>query len=363
MPKVSIVLPTYNGEKYIRESIESIIAQTFQDWELIIVNDCSTDGTASIIQEYREKDSRIKIVNNIQNQKLPRSLNIGFREAVGKYLTWTSDDNYYLPNAIEKMTEYLDDNSKIPMVCAGMETIDGMGMITGYFVEYSEETMFYNDCVGACFMYRRSVLTQIGGYNPDWLLVEDYEYWLRILRECGQIGYINQVLYRYRYHESSLTGTKLKDIKTQLYKLRTANIEIICERLKNNVKLLGEVYIEMCCIAGTSKNINKFFIEKVPAFGIVCQYRADKQVVIYGAGDFGNRAFEKLGDNVINYVDSNSKKIGTYVNGKLVISLEEYMTYLTDKQLLVAVSSEKVGQLICDLYDKGITKCSIYQNL
>ncbi len=78
MPKVSIVLPTYNGEKYIRESVESIINQSFTDWELIIVDDCSTDHTAMIVDQYASEDFRIKVIHNKKNQKLPQSLNIGF---------------------------------------------------------------------------------------------------------------------------------------------------------------------------------------------------------------------------------------------------------------------------------------------
>lgn len=363
MPKVSIVLPTYNGEKYIRESIDSVINQTFTDWELIIVNDSSTDNTAIIVEEYRKKDCRIKIINNLQNKKLPRSLNIGFDAASGKYLTWTSDDNYYLPDAIEKMAEYLDNNQRVPMVCADMETIDEMGKITGSFIEYSEAEMYYNDCVGACFMYRSDVVKQIGGYNPDWFLMEDYEYWLRVLSQCGSIGHINQVLYRYRYHDSSLTGMKLSEIKAQLHKLRVANIEVICEKLKDNMRLLGLVFIEMRSMAGNSDSVDQFFAEKVPAFGIVKQYQADKPVLIYGAGDFGNRAFKKIGDHVINYIDSAPEKIGTYVNDTLVISIEEYLEFKKDKQLLIAVSDGKVGELLCDLYRRGVRECCLYQNL
>ena len=108
MPKVSIVLPVYNGEKYLRESLDSILTQTFSDWELIIVNDCSTDGTQNIIEEYVSKDSRIRTIKNSINQKLPESLNIGFRISTGEYLTWTSDDNMYRPEALEVMTNYLD---------------------------------------------------------------------------------------------------------------------------------------------------------------------------------------------------------------------------------------------------------------
>lgn len=87
MPEISIVLPTYNGERYLKQSIESILGQTYTDWELIVVNDCSTDSTQEIIDFYRKKDTRIRTIFNCTNQKLPESLNIGFREAKGEYFT------------------------------------------------------------------------------------------------------------------------------------------------------------------------------------------------------------------------------------------------------------------------------------
>ena len=77
---VSVIMPVYNGEKYLKQSIESVIQQTYKDWELIIVNDCSTDNSRNIMQSYADTDSRIRIVDNGSNLKLPRSLNAGFRE-------------------------------------------------------------------------------------------------------------------------------------------------------------------------------------------------------------------------------------------------------------------------------------------
>lgn len=109
---VSIVLPTYNGEKFIRESIESVINQTYKNWELIIVNDCSTDGTLQIIEEYAQKDNRIKYITNEVNSRTAQSLNNGFKLAKGEYYTWTSDDNMYKPNAVEKMVKFLDLNQR-----------------------------------------------------------------------------------------------------------------------------------------------------------------------------------------------------------------------------------------------------------
>ena len=165
MPKVSIVLPVYNGEKYLRESLDSILTQTFSDWELIIVNDCSTDGTQNIIEEYVSKDSRIRTIKNSINQKLPESLNIGFRISTGEYLTWTSDDNMYRPEALEVMTNYLDREKDCYMVCTAMDIIDSLGNYVQRSCNYNYEQMLCNNCVGACFMYRRAILQDIGEYD------------------------------------------------------------------------------------------------------------------------------------------------------------------------------------------------------
>ena len=94
MAVVSIVMPVYNGEKYLRQSIASVVNQTFKDWNLIIVDDCSTDSSPEIMNEYAKADDRIQVIHNEVNSKIPASLNNGFEEAAGRYFTWTSDDIY-----------------------------------------------------------------------------------------------------------------------------------------------------------------------------------------------------------------------------------------------------------------------------
>ncbi len=123
-PVVSIVMPVFNGEKYLREAVDSVLRQNFADWKLILVNDCSTDATPVIMEEYQAKDGRIRIIHNETNQKLPRSLNIGFDHARGRYFTWTSDDNRYKPQALSEMFSHLEGNADIGLVYADMDYID-----------------------------------------------------------------------------------------------------------------------------------------------------------------------------------------------------------------------------------------------
>ena len=93
MPKISIILPSYNRATYLAQTIDSCLAQTLKDFELIIVDDCSVDASIEVAEFYSQQDSRIKVIANKTNQKLPSTLNIGFEKAKGQYFTWISDDN------------------------------------------------------------------------------------------------------------------------------------------------------------------------------------------------------------------------------------------------------------------------------
>ncbi len=209
MPRVSIVLPSYNGARYLDQSIKSIIAQDFQDWELIIVNDCSTDATADIAEKYAKKDSRICVIHNVINQKLPASLNIGFQKAQGEYLTWTSDDNISKPNWLEVLVQYLDANPDTDMVSANMDIIDENGRVFATF-ELQRRcmlTLSYKCNVGAAFMYRRSIAERVGEYDTETFCAEDYDYWCRIALN-GRIDYISNNIYMYRTNPMSLSATQ-----------------------------------------------------------------------------------------------------------------------------------------------------------
>ena len=362
MPKVSIVLPTYNGEKYINESIESILSQTFSDWELIIVNDCSTDRTPQIVQKYADKDARIRIIHNQVNQKLPNSLNIGFEQAKGEYLTWTSDDNYYLPSALEEMVNFLNQNPEYPMVCAGMNSIDEKGDIIGKFPLYDNQLIFYQACVGACFMYKRQVITDLGIYSTQWFLVEDYEYWLRIRLHYGLIGRINHILYNYRYHENSLTGSRLKEIKKQLYKLRKKYFSKLINNLTNE-SLKRQLVLEMVPYCMSNSEDRKILENVFPTISLLRKINSDIPIYVYGAGEFGNRAYNYLKNNITNYIDRDESKIGKYLNEIKIISFQDYLNIEEPKQLVIALSEEKISDVLINLQNEGIDSCSIIQSI
>ena len=242
-PKVSIVLPCYNGATLLGEAIESCINQTYKDWELIIINDCSTDNTLEIAKSYALKDSRIKVFTNEQNSKLPASLNNGFRKATGEYWTWTSDDNLLHPTMLEDMVNFLDTNTEVGFVVSDYNTID----IDDNIVSESkipDNIRFLlplNNYVGASFMYRKKYAIQVGEYNKDLFLVEDYDYWLRLNAVC-KLERLPKCLYSYRKHEGSLTSTRKEDIRLKLLELRLKNIQQTEKLLKNFPNLLALYY-------------------------------------------------------------------------------------------------------------------------
>ena len=364
MKKISIVMPVYNGEKYLRESIESIREQTCQNWELILVNDCSTDNSPAIMQEYEKKDSRIKVVHNSQNKKLPGSLNIGFEHAAGEYFTWTSDDNRYKPRALERMAAILENDAGIGLVYADMDYIDEEGNKTGE-VSSEAENLYYNDCVGACFLYRSEAAKKVGGYRSDWFLVEDYEYWLR-MAEKHVIYHLPDNLYEYRYHGASLTETKRNEINQQLYRLRMERLDFILDRIREKQK--EELFVDMCTQNRDQLPFLKrrFFgnaplPEKIRWIEQERTMRSDRQIILFGAGDYGKKALAYIGNEKIAFfVDNNADAVGKKVEDKEIISFEKLEQIFQDYQIVISVDARKASAIANQLENAGIKEYTTY---
>ncbi len=201
----------YNGEKYLKEAIESVLAQTFQDFQLIIIDDCSTDSSKEIALSYVDVDPRVSYFHNERNLRLPKALNTGFAQAKGDYWTWTSCDNLYLPQALQRMLEVLSHNSHVGLVYASMQEIDAHGKKQDMIQVGPAEELIFRNVVGACFLYRRCVAEHIGGYDPELFLCEDYEYWLRIAA-VSALHPMDVCLYLYRRHGGTLSYNHEKEI-------------------------------------------------------------------------------------------------------------------------------------------------------
>ena len=207
---VSIVLPVYNGARYLRQSIESCLSQTHRAVELIVVDDCSSDDTPAIVAELAARDGRIVSLRNATNQRLPGALNVGFARASGALLTWTSHDNYYAENALEVMVRYLCTWPDVDFVYSAFRIVDDEDRPDpGIVLGRAPWAARWQNPVGACFLYRRAVYETVGEFRRDLEYVEDYEYWVRVYKRFRMMR-LNEPLYFYRRHAESMTERALE---------------------------------------------------------------------------------------------------------------------------------------------------------
>lgn len=232
---VSVILPVYNGGDMLREALDSILAQTYRNFELIIINDGSTDSTSVIAREFAKRDTRITVVDQ-ENMKIPRTLSRGFSMAKGEFYTWTSADNIMPRDFLEKMVNALKSDPSAGMVYGNMRLIDGKGKIYRRHGWYEkplssgnvilpktayELNTYANNTIGAAFMYRAEVGGILGEYSRYKHTLEDYDYWMRV-NSLFKLKHIEneEPVYFYRWHDKSLTAQDKKlGITRNRYKL------------------------------------------------------------------------------------------------------------------------------------------------
>lgn len=223
-PLVSIVLPTYKRAHLLAQAIRSVLGQTYANLELIIVDDNSPDDTAAVVQSF--DDARIRYVKNDPNLKLPRALNRGFSLARGDYLTWTSDDNLYAENAIEKMVNALQAGG-CDFVYADYYLFaeqDSAGQPLDIHHDKLPDTVQLEkgNHIGACFMYTRKVYEAIGDYDPELFLVEDYDYFIRVAQRFT-LCHIPEPLYYFRRDDDTLYLSRFAEVKASDVLVRYKN--------------------------------------------------------------------------------------------------------------------------------------------
>jgi len=204
-PTVSIVLPTHDGSRFLGQAVQSCLGQTFRDLELIVVDDASTDCTATLLHEHALSDKRLTVLRNQDNRGLPASLNRGFSAASGRYLTWTSDDNWYRPGALQAMLSFLDGHPTVDLVYADHTVVHEHPFLEEARTCEPAENLTEVNVVQACFLFRRSLLEKLGDHDESLACAEDYDYWLRAQVEGFLLAPLHQDLYVYRLHGSSLT--------------------------------------------------------------------------------------------------------------------------------------------------------------
>lgn len=221
MPKVSVILPAYNSERYIRDAVGSILAQTFRDFEFVIVNDGSADSTESILRELAAGDSRIKLISR-PNTGYTIALQEAIENSRGEYLARMDADDHSLPERFAKQVALLDARPEVGVVGTCYELMDEHGRKLHVQLQPSDDATLQKLCLAGttpiCHpsaMIRRTYFEQVGGYRHDAMPAEDLDLWLR-LGEVSQLACLPDVLLRYRLHAGSVSEMKqAKQVEVQ----------------------------------------------------------------------------------------------------------------------------------------------------
>ena len=209
-PRVSIVMTVYNTERYLSESVESILNQSFNDFEFIIIDDGSTDNGWNILKNYADCDSRIILQGNGENLGMAQSLNKGLKIAVGEYIARFDSDDISLPNRLAEQISYMESNPSVDLITTAVDYINADGEIVGQYTPPSNPILirwnliFSNPFRHPTSLWRRvAVENLVGSYNPDFRYAEDYEFFARVCHK-GTVHTIFQPLVKMRLHNDSI---------------------------------------------------------------------------------------------------------------------------------------------------------------
>jgi glycosyltransferase involved in cell wall biosynthesis len=212
-PKVSVLMSVYNGDRYVKEAINSILNQTFTNFEFIIIDDGSTDRTLEILTTYTEKDDRIRLASG-ENRGLTKTLNEMLSQSKGDFIARIDADDIALPERFDKQLQFLQQNTDVVCVGSSLDWIDEKGRFIAHcsMPEGNEElqqlmlggiSMLHHPCA----MFRRLAALQVGGYDETLKTSADLDLWLK-LGEIGRLANLPETLMLYRLHPRSITNAK-----------------------------------------------------------------------------------------------------------------------------------------------------------
>jgi teichuronic acid biosynthesis glycosyltransferase TuaG len=222
--KISIITPTFNSSTYIKETIYSVISQSYTDWELLIIDDCSSDDTVEIVESFTLSDERIRLIKNQQNKGASFSRNVGIAKSHGDYLAFLDSDDLWEKDKLQTQITFMRDH-KIAFCFTGYLIVDSSGKSSGKTVDSSQKGSFsYNDMLAKkATLGCSTVMLKKSSFKgllqmPDLRTGQDYAFWLKILRCTNQNAYILPlVLTQYRITPNSISRNKFNKAKRQWF--------------------------------------------------------------------------------------------------------------------------------------------------
>lgn len=247
MPAVSILMPVFNTAQYLREAMDSLLAQTFTDYELIVLNDCSPDNAEEILDAY--DDPRIVRYRGEKNQGLANVLNVGMEMAKGKYIARMDSDDISLPTRLETQVAYLEAHPEVALCSCGMHLFDAKDEV---WVRTSDpervkiEALFYSPVLHASSVWRReSFEINELQFRQEMVPAEDYDLWTRALAKGLRLVNLPDVLYMYRIRPGQATEAKDKS-KIKVAEIRKNYLHSICPNLSQ--KIIDEFPKHWMCV-------------------------------------------------------------------------------------------------------------------
>jgi glycosyltransferase involved in cell wall biosynthesis len=244
-PLVSIVTPVYNAAQYLAAMLESVQAQTWNSYEHLIVDDCSTDNSREIVRHYQREDSRIKLLSQVTNGGPARARNLGIGEASGNFIAFLDADDIWMPEKLERQMAVFRNYPKIGLVGTSRSVIDTHG---DYLDEKKEKN---KSCWGkidvaeylldriplvtSSVMVRKKCLEKCGVFNEDYPPCEDFDLWLRIVQQY-EVGVLEDVLVSYRSHSGGISRNTIKS--------RISKIKIFENEILPRIEVLGPKRVE-----------------------------------------------------------------------------------------------------------------------
>lgn len=292
MPKISVVMPVYNGEKYLREAMDSILNQTFTDFEFIILNDASKDSTEEVIKSY--EDERIVYLKNEQNLGVAGTLNRGIENAKGEYIARIDADDIAMPERFEKQVAFMDAHPDVGVCGSCIRIFEEDGTERDFIYSKTDkelrvDMLFNSGFAHPAVMIRKSVLDEKNlFYNTEFEKAEDYRMWYDIMKTSK--GYnLQEPLLRYRHHQNQVTKTSASEQAASVTKMRkimydTLNIGteeylVLFSKICNGVrKFDDEEYCSVRTFMKKSLSANNEYNKKIlkKTFGSI-NYRIYKQ--------------------------------------------------------------------------------------
>ncbi len=260
-PKISVIMSVFNGSKFLSDAIQSILNQTFKEFEFIIVDDGSTDNSLNIIRSFESADSRIKVISKL-NEGLAKSLNAAISVSKGKFIARMDADDISYENRLEKQYEYMQKNESIDLCGCSMDIIDELGNVTSEKIQISNiddiqrKRYFQSPILHITFFGKKSFFVKHNGYREQFKYAQDYDLVLRGINAGAKICNIKDKLVQYRDYQQKIDPTKF----IQQFRMTELIVKLSKERELHN----KEVSILNSEILSTYK-VSKFdiFITKI----------------------------------------------------------------------------------------------------